>query len=179
MNYGYARVSTAEQNLTLQTEALSDCCRIFSDKSSGALASRPALDELLSIISKGDTITVWKIDRLGRSVPHLASLITELHERGVHIRSIQEGFDTSGSLGRFMFTMLAGLAELERENIAVRCEAGRKSALARGVKFGRKQRFSASQRDLIRQLKTEGKSYGELARLFQASKATIHSIVNL
>lgn len=176
MNYGYARVSTTEQNLTMQVEALSGCDRIFSDKASGSLSSRPALDELLSIVQDGDTITVWKIDRLGRSVAHLSALMSDLRDKGVHVRSIKDGFDTAGSFGRFMFTMLAGLAELERENIATRCEAGRTSAKARGVKFGRKPRFSPGQQELIRSLKGQGKSYQELARLFSASKATIHAV---
>ncbi|MCP1270627.1 recombinase family protein [Acetobacter cerevisiae] len=179
-NYGYARVSTSDQNEGMQIDALrsAGCTEIFTDKASGAKASRPALDELLSKLTSGDTVTVWKLDRLGRSTVHLLKLLEDLKERSVSVRSLSEGIDTNGSLGRFLFTILAGVAELERENIRQRVTCGLEKAKRDGVKLGRKERFKAKDKALIRRLHTLGDSYTKLSRQFNASRSTIWQIVN-
>ncbi|WP_429955944.1 recombinase family protein [Gluconobacter japonicus] len=180
MNYGYARVSTSEQNEGMQIDALrsAGCTKIFTDKASGAKTSRPALDEMLSLLSEGDTLVIWKLDRLGRSTIHLFNLLEDLKAKGVAVRSIMEGIDTSGSLGRFLCTILAGVAELERENIKQRVTAGLEKAKKDGVKLGRKEKFSAKDKALIRRLHTLGDSYTKLSRQFACSRSTVWEIVN-
>lgn len=180
MNYGYARVSTSEQNEGMQIDALrsAGCTKIFTDKASGAKTSRPALDEMLKLLKSGDTLVIWKLDRLGRSTIHLFNLLEELKIRGVAVRSIMEGIDTNGSLGRFLCTILAGVAELERENIKQRVSAGLEKAKRDGVKLGRKEKFSTKDKALIRRLHTLGDSYTKLSRQFSASRSTIWEIVN-
>lgn len=180
MIYGYARVSTTEQNEGMQIDALrsSGCTKIFTDKASGAKTSRPALDEMLSLLKEGDTLVIWKLDRLGRSTIHLFNLLEELKTKGVSVRSIMEGIDTNGSLGRFLCTILAGVAELERENIKQRVNAGLEKAKKDGVRLGRKEKFSAKDKALIRRLYTLGDSYTKLSRQFSASRSTIWEIVN-
>lgn len=142
MIYGYARVSTSDQNEGMQVDALrsAGCTEIFTDKASGAKTSRPALDMMLPLLTEGDTLVIWKLDRLGRSTIHLFNLLENLKSRGVAVRSIMEGVDTNGSLGRFLCTILAGVAELERENIKQRVNAGLEKAKRDGVKLGRKER---------------------------------------
>ncbi|OUJ04591.1 recombinase family protein [Acetobacter cibinongensis] len=180
MIYGYARVSTTEQNEGMQVDALrsAGCTKIFTDKASGAKTSRPALDEMLPILKEGDTLVIWKLDRLGRSTIHLFSLLEDLKSKGVAVRSIMEGIDTNGSLGRFLCTILAGVAELERENIKQRVNAGLAKAKKDGVRLGRKERFNAKDKALIKRLHILGDSYTKLSRQFNASRSTIWQIVN-
>ena len=180
MIYGYARVSTSEQNEGMQVDALrsAGCTKIFTDKASGAKTSRPALDKMLALLNEGDTLVIWRLDRLGRSTVHLFNLLEELKEKGVAVRSIMEGIDTSGSLGRFLCTILAGVAELERENIRQRVTCGLEKAKRDGVKLGRKERFKAKDKALIRRLHQLGDSYTKLSRQFNASRSTIWQIVN-
>jgi DNA invertase Pin-like site-specific DNA recombinase len=178
--YGYARVSTNDQNEAMQVEALNNagCVRVFVDKASGAKTSRPALDEMLPLLSEGDTLVIWKLDRLGRSTVHLFNLLESLKAKGVAVRSIMEGIDTSGSLGRFLCTILAGVAELERENIKQRVNAGLDQAKRDGVKLGRKARFNGKDKALIKRLHAMGDSYTKLSRQFSASRSTIWEVVN-
>ncbi|MFT8663957.1 MAG: recombinase family protein [Acetobacter orientalis] len=180
MIYGYARVSTTEQNEGMQVDALrsAGCTKIFTDKASGAKTSRPALDEMLPLLKEGDTLVIWKLDRLGRSTIHLFNLLEDLKSRGVAVRSITEGIDTNGSLGRFLCTILAGVAELERENIKQRVNAGLAKAKKDGVRLGRKERFNAKDKALIKRLHILGDSYTKLSRQFSASRSTIWEIVN-
>lgn len=180
MIYGYARVSTTEQNEGMQVDALrsAGCTKIFTDKASGAKTSRPALDEMLALLKEGDTLVIWKLDRLGRSTIHLFNLLEDLKNKGVAVRSIMEGIDTNGSLGRFLCTILAGVAELERENIKQRVNAGLAKAKKDGVKLGRKERFNAKDKALIKRLHMLGDSYTKLSRQFSASRSTIWEIVN-
>lgn len=180
MIYGYARVSTTEQNEGMQVDALrsAGCTKIFTDKASGAKTSRPALDEMLALLKEGDTLVIWKLDRLGRSTIHLFNLLEDLKNKGVAVRSIMEGIDTNGSLGRFLCTILAGVAELERENIKQRVNAGLAKAKKDGVKLGRKERFNAKNKALIKRLHMLGDSYTKLSRQFSASRSTIWEIVN-
>lgn len=178
--YGYARVSTSDQDEGMQVDALkgAGCSEIFTDKASGAKTSRPALDKMLPLLKDGDTLVIWKLDRLGRSTIHLFNLLEDLKSRGVAVRSIMEGIDTSGSLGRFLCTILAGVAELERENIKQRVNAGLAKAKRDGVRLGRKERFDAKNKALIRRLHGMGDSYTKLSRQFSASRSVIWGIVN-
>ena len=114
---GYARVSTQDQNLDLQTEALTKagCKRIFNDKISGSRAERPGLTKALEMLREGDTLIVWKLDRLGRSVKNLVDLVGELHKQGIQFKSLTDAIDTGTPSGRFFFHVMASLAEMERE----------------------------------------------------------------
>jgi len=136
---GYARVSSAEQNAELQADALAaaGCWRVFTDSASGALDRRPELDRLLEQLRPGDTLVVWRLDRLGRSLRHLLDVVTDLSERGVGFRSLTESIDTTTSGGRLIFHVFGALAEFEREIIRERTQAGLAAARARGRKGGR------------------------------------------
>ena len=116
MKIGYSRISTSDQNLDLQTDALDKegCNQIFSDTASGAKTDRPGLEEALSYLRKGDTLVVWKLDRLGRSLKHLIEVVIQLNERGIYFKSIQESIDTSTSGGKLIFHVFGALAEFER-----------------------------------------------------------------
>ena len=134
MLIGYARVSTQDQNLSLQKDALkkADCERIFTDKMTGAATTRSGLDKPLDVLRAGDTLVVWKLDRLGRSLSHLVELVNQLKERGVGFRSLQENIDTTSGVGKLVFHIFASLAEFERDLIRERTMAGLESARARG-----------------------------------------------
>ena len=139
MKIGYARVSTREQNLDLQITALhgAGCEQIYQEKVSG-VKERPELKRCLQSLRSGDTLVVYKLDRLGRSLKNLVEIVDDLTHRGVAICSIKDNIDASTATGRMMVNLFAMLAEFEREMIAERCQAERKAAKERGVKFGRK-----------------------------------------
>ena len=139
MKIGYSRISTSDQNLDLQTDALikEGCGQIFSDTASGAKTNRPGLEEALSFLRGDDTLVVWKLDRLGRSLKHLIEVVNTLKERGIYFKSIQESIDTSTSGGKLIFHVFGALAEFERDIIRERTMAGLKAARARGRKGGR------------------------------------------
>ena len=140
MKIGYASVSTVDQNLELQTDALTEagCKKIFSDHGvSGAKAERPGLDEALDRIRKKDTLVIWKLDRLGRSLSDLLSIVEYLKDRGAHFLSIQDGFDTSTASGKMVFSVIGAMAEYERNLIRERTMAGLAAARARGRMGGR------------------------------------------
>ena len=139
MLVGYARVSTHDQTLTLQRDALQQagCSRIFTDTASGARADRPGLEDALGFARPGDTLVVWKLDRLGRSLPHLLETVARLQERGVGFRSLTEQLDTTTSGGTLVFHVFAALAEFERDVIRERTRAGLTAARARGRRGGR------------------------------------------
>jgi len=139
MLIGYARVSTHDQNLDLQLDALSElgCDRIFKDVGSGAKTERPGLDEALAFLRKGDTLVVWKLDRLGRSLRHLIQVVTQIHDEGKSFQSLQENLDTNTSNGRLIFHLFGALAEFERDLIRERTKAGLAAARARGRHGGR------------------------------------------
>jgi DNA invertase Pin-like site-specific DNA recombinase len=136
---GYARISTAEQHPDLQVDALkaAGCYRVFVDTASGALAARPALDQVLDQLRPGDTLMVWKLDRLGRSLRHLVDTIAALADRGIGFRSLQESIDTTTPGGKLVFHIFAALAEFERDLIRERTTAGLAAARARGRAGGR------------------------------------------
>jgi DNA invertase Pin-like site-specific DNA recombinase len=179
---GYARVSKTEQNLDLQIDALKaagcDPRRIFTDKQSGAKWDRRGLDATLSHLREGDTLVVWKMDRLGRTVLQSVQFLAELHKANVEFRSLTEGIDTNTSFGKFYFHMAAALAELERDRLIERTNAGLKAAKARGRKGGRKRKLSADQEAHALELLADGKrSQADIARLMRVSAPTISRLV--
>src|SRR5438552_7799221 len=139
MLIGYARVSTQEQTLDLQKDALEKigCSKIFTDVISGAKAERKGLEEAQNFLREGDTLVVWRLDRLGRSLKHLIETITELNNRKIGFKSIQENIDTTTSGGKLVFHIFGALAEFEREIIRERTQAGLTAARARGRLGGR------------------------------------------
>lgn len=174
---GYARVSTADQNLDLQTDALQEagCARIFTDKASGTLADRPQLSAALDYMRPGDTLTVWRLDRLGRSLRHLVDTVTNLQERGVGFRSLQESIDTTTTGGRLVFHVFCALAEFERDLVRERTHAGLAAARARGRVGGRKPSLSPDQVAVARRLYAEGNhTVAEIARIVGVSRATVY-----
>src|SRR5256714_4245556 len=139
MLVGYARISTSEQTLNLQKDALEKlgCIKIFSDVVSGAKAERTGLTEALEYVREGDTLVVWRLDRLGRSLKHLIEAITKLNNRKIGFKSITENIDTTTSGGKLVFHIFGALAEFERDIIKERTQAGLQAARARGRKGGR------------------------------------------
>lgn len=175
---GYARVSTDDQDMALQTDALRAAGvtdeDMFADHGvSGAQAIRPGLDRLLSVAKAGDTITVWRLDRLGRSVVHLATLAEDLRARGVGLRSLTDGVDTSTATGRLVYGLLSTLAEFERETIRERVKAGMQAAKKRGVSVGRRKALTSTQTEHARALRAEGRSCAEVAALLGVDRTTI------
>ena len=146
MKIGYARVSTKDQLLSMQIEALkaANCFQIHEEIASGAKTERPVLEEIMRNIREGDTLVVWKLDRLGRNLSHLIHLTTKLIEKKVGLVSLNDPIDTTTAQGRFAFGIFASLAEFERELIRERTQAGLKSARARGRKGGRPKGISVS-----------------------------------
>lgn len=148
MKIGYARVSTVDQNIELQTDALKEagCEKIFCDHGvSGAKAERPGLDKALDHIRKKDTLVIWKLDRLGRSLRDLLSIVEDLKARGANFASLQDGFDTSTASGKMVFSVIEAMAEYERNLIRERTMAGLKAARARGRMGGRLKALEESQ----------------------------------
>ncbi|SNZ01226.1 recombinase family protein [Flagellimonas pacifica] len=147
MTFGYARVSTKSQKHDLQVDAFLkegiDAKNIYADISSGAKSERKGLDELLSKLREGDTVVVWKMDRIARSLSHLVKLIEDFESRGIHFKSIQENFiDTCSPHGKFVFNLFASIAQLERDIIIERTRAGLESSRRRGVRLGRQPGLS-------------------------------------
>ena len=155
---GYARVSTQDQNLDLQTEALTKagCKRIFNDKISGSRAERPGLTKALEMLREGDTLIVWKLDRLGRSVKNLVDLVGELHKQGIQFKSLTDAIDTGTPSGRFFFHVMASLAEMERELTLERTRAGLEVARQLGRKGGRKRQMTDSKIESAKKLLASG-----------------------
>lgn len=165
MLVGYARVSTHDQTLDLQLDALRNagCERIFTDTISGSTTERPGLTEALSFARPGDTIVVWRLDRLGRSLRHLIDTLNGLSERRVEFRSLQEQLDTSTSGGKLVFHLMGALAEFERDLIRERTKAGLTAARARGRRGGRRRALSPKQIEMARALyKDKTKSVADI-----------------
>lgn len=139
MLIGYARVSTQDQTLDLQTDALkaAGCEKIFTDTTSGAKSERPGLQDAMNHLRAGDTLVVWRLDRLGRTLKHLIATITDLSDKGIGFKSLQENMDTTTSGGKLIFHIFGALAEFEREVIKERTKAGLQAARARGRLGGR------------------------------------------
>ena len=176
MLIGYARVSTQDQHLELQREALqrAGCEKILEDKLSGTLAQRPGLSMALDVLRTGDTLVVWKLDRLGRSVKQLVDLVGALHTQGVHFKSLTDSIDTSTPSGRFFFHVMASLAQMERELIVERTRAGLQVARQRGRKGGRKPKMTASKLASAQQLLAAGTPARDVAQNLGISVPTLY-----
>lgn len=176
--YGYARVSTEDQNPALQLAALkkAGCKDVFKDEGmSGATIKRPALARCLKALQCGDMLIVWKLDRLARSLRDLITILDDLRARGVKFRSLTEAIDTDTPTGRAMWQMIGVLAELERSLISERTRAGVKAAKRRGVKFGRKRKMTSEQIEHARKLIEDGeKDRQYIADLFKIDRSTLY-----
>ena len=178
MLVGYARVSTLEQDASLQIDALEQagCERIFRDKVSGAKTEQPGLQEALDFLRKGDSLVVWRLDRLGRSLKHLLETVALLEERGIGFRSLQEAIDTTTSGGRLIFHIFGALAEFERNLIRERTLAGLRAARARGRKGGRPKALDAKKMELAYRLYDEKKyAIKEMCQMLGISKPTLYA----
>ncbi|WP_312470146.1 recombinase family protein [Brucella sp.] len=182
-NFGYARVSTTEQNLDLQLSALRavGCDDVLTDEGiSGADFSRPGLSKLLKRLRAGDTLTVWRLDRLGRSLFNLIKLVRELEERGIQFRSLSESIDTGTSGGRLLFHLLAAMAEFERSLVSERTRAGMAAARARGSRIGRKPAMSPEQiAEATSAFVDDGISLVDLAKQYSIHPRTLKSKMRL
>ncbi len=176
MLIGYARVSTLDQNPDLQTDALkkAGCERIFTDRLSGALVDRPALAEGLGNIRKGDTLVVWRLDRLARSVVHLIEIVKDLESRGGAFTSLTEAIDTRSSGGKLVFHIFGALAEFERSLIRERTTAGLKAARDRGRVGGRPRLMTGQKLSAARKLIGSGMTVREVADALHISIPTIY-----
>lgn len=180
MLIGYARISTDDQNLDLQKDALTraGCDRVLEDRESGAKASRPGLKAALEYAREGDTILVWRLDRLGRSLRDLIDLVNRLESRGIGLRSLHESIDTTTSSGKLVFHVFGALAEFERNLIRERTQAGLTAARARGRRGGRPKALDESRRALAVQLYQERRrTVKEICALMEISKPTLYKYV--
>jgi DNA invertase Pin-like site-specific DNA recombinase len=181
MKIGYARVSTRDQNLDLQVDALKDagCERIYQDVASGAKTVRPALDKLLDQLRAGDVLVIWKLDRMGRSLKHLVELVGNLMARKVGLLSLNDPIDTTSAQGRLIFNLFASLAEFERELIRERTQAGLSAARARGRVGGRPKGLSPQAEATAMAAETLYRerrlSVAAIAQKLHVSKSTLYS----
>lgn len=174
---GYARVSTLDQNLDAQIDALTKagCKRIFQDKASAVKENRPGLQEALNYLRKGDILVVWKLDRLGRSLINLIEIIRAFNEKGVGFQSLQENIDTSTSSGKLIFHIFSSLAEFERDLIRDRTKASLMAARARGRVGGRPKLLDEKQIQLLKQLHADkSNSIESICKTFKFSRATLY-----
>jgi DNA invertase Pin-like site-specific DNA recombinase len=174
---GYARVSTLDQQPALQVDALqaAGCYRVFTETASGARVDRPVLAQLLDQLRPGDTLVVWKLDRLGRSLRHLVDTVTGLADREIGFRSLQEAIDTTTPGGRLVFHVFAALAEFERDLIRERTTAGLAAARARGRHGGRPPVLDPGQVELARELYASRRyPVVEIARRLKVGRSTLY-----
>lgn len=176
MLIGYARVSTHDQNLELQREALTKagCRKIFEDKVSGTRAERPGLARALEMLREDDTLVVWKLDRLGRSVKQLVDLVGDLHKQSIQFKSLTDAIDTGSPSGRFFFHVMASLAEMERELTVERTRAGLEVARQLGRKGGRKPKMTNSKIESARKLLASGIPPRDVAKNLGVSIPTLY-----
>ncbi len=177
MLVGYARVSTQDQNLALQLDALkaAGCEKLFTEKASGAQRDRPELAAALSFMRKGDSLVVWRLDRLARSLPQLIETVAQLESEGIGLRSLTEAIDTATAGGKLIFHIFGALAEFERSVIRERTRAGLKAARERGRKGGRPPALSAVDLAAARALLSDPEiTVAEVAKRLQVSPATLY-----
>lgn len=174
---GYARTSTTDQKLDLQLDALkaAGADPVFTDQLSGAKQKRPGLDKALGTLAEGDTLAVWKLDRLGRSLSHLVTVIAGLHEQGVAFRSLTEGIDSNTAHGRLLLGLFGSLAEYERELTKERITAGREAAKRRGQRFGPIPKMTMEKVDIARREIAAGSKPASVARALGVSRATMYA----
>ena len=182
MKIGYARVSTGLQNLDLQEDRLNQygCEKIFSDHMSGSKSKRPGLDKAIEFARSGDKIVVWRLDRLGRNMEDLITLVNELNNRGVSFHSLEENItmDKSSSTGQLLFHLFAAFAEFERNLILERSSAGRIAARARGRYGGRPEKLNNKDLKLLKTLYDNGTPIKTIAEQWQVSRTTIYRYLN-
>jgi DNA invertase Pin-like site-specific DNA recombinase len=181
MKIGYARVSTSDQNLIMQEDALraAGCEEIFTDIASGAKSQRPGLEKAIAYLRRNDTLVVWKLDRLGRSIQHLIQTIKFFDERKIVFKSLQENIDTSTSSGKLIFHIFGALAEFERDLIKERTKAGLKAARIRGRLGGRPPLLDSRQISRIIELYNEGKStVAEICKIYDISRPSFYNYLN-
>jgi DNA invertase Pin-like site-specific DNA recombinase len=177
MRFGYARVSTLDQDASLQMDELNayGCDRVFVDKASGKLESRPALDAMLGQLRAGDTVVVWRLDRLGRSLRHLIDVVSDLDRRGVALTSLRESIDTSTPGGKLIFHVFGALAEFERDLIRERTEAGLAAARARGRHGGRPTVWTPEKLRTAKSMYAAGdQDVASIARVLGVSRASVY-----
>ncbi len=180
MLIGYARVSTHDQNLDLQKDALqkAGCEQIFVDKVSGTVAARPGLEKVKAIFRKGDTLVVWRLDRLGRSLKDLMGWMNYLEEKEVGLKSIQESIDTTTTTGKLVFHIFGALAEFERNLIKERTQAGLAAARARGRLGGRPKSLDENKRKVVVDLYNKKElMVKEICEMMEISKPTLYSYI--
>lgn len=180
MNIGYARISTPEQDLNLQKDALNaaNCVRIYSDIIGGSVANRPGLERALEYARKGDTIVVWRLDRLGRSIQHLIQIVQSLNDLEISFKSLQENIDTTTSGGKLIFHIFGALAEFERDLIKERTMAGLNAARSRGRFGGRPKKLSEKQTKRLKNLYMTGNStVKEICTLYNISQKSFYNYV--
>lgn len=180
MYVGYARVSTTDQNLHMQLDALTQagCIQIFEEKISGRNKARPELEAMLQMLRKGDTVVIYKLDRIGRSMKHVLELAEHFEKEGINLISLKENIDTSTAAGRFFFHLCASFAEFERDMIIERTRNGLEAARARGRKGGRPKK---DEKDVNRAIKLyESKQYSlkEIQKMTGVSSSTIYRKIN-
>ncbi|HDL6936550.1 TPA: recombinase family protein [Yersinia enterocolitica] len=178
MHIGYARVSTQDQNSDLQLDALKQagCEQVFNEKKTGRTLQRPELEACLRTLRKGDTLVVWRLDRLGRSLKDLVETVNALEERGIGFKSLTESIDTTSAGGRLVFHLFSALAEFERNLISDRTKAGLAAARARGRKGGRKPKMTATDiRKAAAMLKDPSITKTEVAKHFGVSRVTLNA----
>jgi DNA invertase Pin-like site-specific DNA recombinase len=181
---GYARVSTNQQDLTNQINRLvgegvkNSPDFLFTDKASGKTDDRDGLQLLLTKAREDDTILVTKLDRLGRNTSDMISIIDTLHSRGISVRFLDDGISTEGSMGKMVVTILAAVAQAERERILERTHEGRRAAIDKGVKMGRKPSINPSVRRRVCSLANEGVPKTEIAKLVGISRQSVYSVLN-
>ena len=177
MLIGYARVSTQDQKLELQRDALAKagCEKIFEDKASGVKAARPGLTEAVAFMRPGDTLVIWKLSRLGRSLRQLIEAVQMLQDKGIELRSLHESIDTNTATGKLLFHIVAAFAQFERDNMIENTKAGLEAARARGKKGGRKPAMDAKKLALAMTLRADPTlPIGDICKTLGVSKATFY-----
>jgi DNA invertase Pin-like site-specific DNA recombinase len=174
---GYVRVSTNKQTTDQQRDALEafGCAKIFEDKASGAKIDRKGLNELLEYARPGDTVVVWRLDRLGRSLSHVVQTAEDLHKRGIEIRGLNDGVDYSTPTGRMIAGILAALAEYERTLINERAQVAREAAKLRGKQVGRPKVIGPDQLEAIKAMRDAGQSMATICRTLGLVRSTVYN----
>jgi DNA invertase Pin-like site-specific DNA recombinase len=179
MIYGYVRISTEMQNYDLQLNALKDCDKIYKETVSGTERHRKELNNLLSEIKPGDTLKVYKLDRLGRSTSHLMDIIEHLNENNIGFVSVTDNLDTTTAMGKMIFTVFAAFAEFERNLISERTKAGLQAVKAKGVKLGQPIKWTEKQIKQVIQMKSKGIKVSDISKAMNIPQSTIYHLLSI